>query len=339
MCDTGGLFNSSRPSRTTIGTSSTVDKVRLRAVDSVDLTIIVDNTIDYLLASNDKVHRETFTSGWSKRQKLFAEHGYSVLFTFRRKGAEKSILYDAGLTPETLIHNIETLQIQLKNIDAIVLSHGHTDHHGGLLSLIKKIGKRNLPIILHPDSWKNRKIVLPFGDEFELPPPDRKTLEKADAEIVEERRPSMLMSDEALVTGQVERKTDFEKGLKNQFAEENGKWMPDPWVWDDQGVICNVNGRGLVVVSGCSHSGAVNVLHNARRITGVGKIHAFIGGFHLPGSFEQIIPQTVKEIETLRPDIIVPGHCTGWKATHEIARRLPDSFIQSSVGTRIHFGN
>ncbi len=109
-------------------------------------------------------------------------------------------------------------------------------------------------------------------------------------------------------------------------------------MWDDQGIICNVNGKGLVVVSSCSHAGVVNILRNAQRITGVEKVHAFVGGLHLPGSFEQIIPETVREIETIHPDMIVPGHCTGWKATHEIARRLPGAFVQSSVGTRILFG-
>lgn len=344
MCDTSGMSGAS-----TIGRIATVsyrpskvddvaDTFRLRPIDSVDLTIIVDNTIDALLVSSKQVHRETFAPGWSKRPKPVAEHGYSILFSFHKKGVERNILYDAGLTPETILHNVDTLGIQLENLDAIVLSHGHTDHHGGLLALIRKLGKRKLPLIFHPDAWRNRKVVLPSGAEVELPPPDQRALEREDVQLLEERGHSMLMDDEALVTGQVKRTTDFEKGFKNQYAEENGKWEPDPWVWDDQGIICNINGKGLVVVSSCSHSGAINILRNARQITGVEKVHAFVGGLHLPAAFEPIIPQTVKEFETIHPDVIVPGHCTGWKATHEIARRLPDSFVQSSVGTRIHFG-
>ena len=100
-------------------------------------------------------------------------------------------------------------------------------------------------------------------------------------------------------------------------------WEPDPWIWDDQGIICNVKGRGLVVVSSCSHSGVVNVLRNAQRITGVEKVHAFIGGLHLTGGlFEKIIPETVEELKKIRPDVIVPGHCTGWRAAHQISGAL-----------------
>jgi len=306
-------------------------------VDSVDLTIVVDNSIDALLASEKQVYRPTVSAGWSKLPQLVAEHGYSVLFTFHKKGQSRTLLYDAGLTPETLIHNLDVLGVNLKDVEAIVLSHGHVDHHGGLTGLVRKIGKRKLPLVLHPDAWRNRKIMLPSGQEWELPPPDRKMLEKEDVQIVEEKGPSLLLGDEALVTGRVERVTDFEKGLRFQYAQEDGGWALDSWVWDDQGIICNVNGKGLVIVSGCSHSGVVNILRNARKITGVDKVHAFVGGLHLPGSFAQIIPQTVQELKTIHPDVIVPGHCTGWKATHEIARKMPDAFVQSSVGTRIHF--
>ena len=343
MCETTGFFNAlpvgnGHSSDTDVSTQKEV--IHLRHVDSVEITIIVDNFLDYLLQSDKRVRRPSvFGAGWSKRPQLAAEHGYSVLFTFRKKGEEKSLLYDAGLTPETVTHNLDVLGIQSKNLDAIVLSHGHVDHHGGLIGLLRKIGKRNLPIIMHPEAWRNRKVMLPFRVEWDLPPPDRKALEKEDVRLVEDPGPSLLLSDEALVTGQVERVTDFEKGLKFQYAQTNGGWSADPWIWDDQGVICNINGKGLVVVSGCSHAGVVNILRHAQKITGVNKIHAFIGGLHLPSlGFEEIIPPTIKELERIHPDIIVPGHCTGWKATHEIARRLPDAFIPSSVGSQILFG-
>ncbi len=110
-------------------------------------------------------------------------------------------------------------------------------------------------------------------------------------------------------------------------------------VYDDQGIICNVKGRGLVVVSSCSHAGVVNVLRNAKRLTGASKVHAFIGGLHLSGSiFDPLIQPTLEELTNIGPDLIVPGHCTGWKATHEIARRLPEAYVQTGVGTTLHFG-
>ena len=337
MCEDTGPVNSLPREAAAIGNQS-CGQMRLREVDSVDVTVVVDNSIDLLLASDGLIQRQSFAPGWTKRPKLIAEHGYSVLFKFEKKGRARTFLYDAGLTPEVIVHNLDALGVQLSELETIVLSHGHFDHHGGLVGLMRKIGKRKLPLILHPDAWRTRKMITQKGLEIELPPPDRRTLEREDVQIVEERGPSLLIGDAALVTGKVERVTDFEKGMRNQYAEQDGNWTPDPWVWDDQGIICNVKGKGLVVVSSCSHAGVINILRNAQRITGVEKVHAFVGGLHLPGSFEQIIPETVREIEAFHPDVIVPGHCTGWKAIHETARRLPGAFVPSSVGTLLRFG-
>ena len=331
---TGGRLNSTRFS------STKSETVNLQTVDSVDATILVDNTIDILLASTSNVTRAPLTWDWSKRPQLIAEHGYSLLFNVYKKGSVKTILYDAGLSPDTLTHNLAVLGIQLTDLDGIVLSHGHADHHGGLLGLVHSLGKNNLPLILHPDAWKERKIRFPSGVEIQMPPPDRRALEKNEVRIVDSRAPTLLVSDQVLVTGQVERVTDYEKGFPYQYEEmDNAKWEPDPWIWDDQGIVFNVNGKGLVVASSCSHSGVVNVLRNAQRLTGVDKVHAFLGGMHLTGGlFEKIIPQTIQDVAAINPDIIVPGHCTGWRATHLISRQMPDAYVQGSVGTQIHFG-
>src|SRR5213596_1846369 len=139
-------------------------------------------------------------------------------------------------------------------------------------------------------------------------------------------------TDQALATAQVERVTHYEKGFPLQYEEkDDDRWEPDPWTWDDQGIVFNVNGKGLVVASSCSHSGAVNVLHNAQRITGVNKVHAFIGGMHLSGGiFEKIIPQTIRDIAAIHPDIIIPGHCTGWRAMHLVSHEMPEAYVQGS---------
>ena len=170
-----------------------------------------------------------------------------------------------------------------------------------------------------------------------MPPLDQRPLERADVRIVEECGPSMLLGDGVLVTGHVERDTDFETGL--QRARADGGWEPDPWTWDDQGVVCHVTGRGLVVVSSCSHAGVINMLRNAARVTGMPKVHGFVGGLHLTGGlFEPIIPRTVELLAGFVPDVVVPGHCTGWRATHAIARRLHGKYVQTSVGTTVRFG-
>ncbi len=321
-------------------TTPIADIARLQTVDSVDTTILVDNSIDILLPSTDHVIRPTLSWDWSTRPQLIAEHGYSLLFNVHKKGNVKTILYDAGLSPKTITHNLAVLGIRLTDLDGIVLSHGHADHHGGLLGIVRTLGKKNLPLVIHPDAWKNRKIRFPSGQEMHMPPPDRRALEKNDVQIIDSRAPSLLLSDQALVTGQVERVTDYEKGFPYQYEERDKEhWELDPWIWDDQGIVFNVNGKGLVVASSCSHSGVVNVLRNAHRVTGVNKVHAFIGGMHLTGGvFEKIIPQTIQDVATIHPDIIVPGHCTGWKATHLLSREMPEAYLQGSVGIRIHFG-
>jgi 7,8-dihydropterin-6-yl-methyl-4-(beta-D-ribofuranosyl)aminobenzene 5'-phosphate synthase len=321
-------------------TKPSIDIIRLQSVDSVDATILVDNVIDILMSSSYNVIRPPLTWDWSKRPQLRAEHGYSLLLNVNKKGATRTILYDTGLGPDTIIHNLAVLGIQLTDLDAIVLSHGHADHHGGLLGIVHNLGKKNLPLVLHPDAWKNRKIMFPNGQEIHMPPPDHRALEKNEVQIIDSRAPSLLLSDQALVTGQVERVTSYEKGFPYQYEEKpDDSWESDPWIWDDQGIIFNVKGKGLVVASSCSHSGIVNVLRNAQRITGISKIHAFIGGMHLTGGlFEKIIPQTVQDVTALHPDIIIPGHCTGWRAMHLLSREFPEGYVQPSVGTRIQFG-
>jgi 7,8-dihydropterin-6-yl-methyl-4-(beta-D-ribofuranosyl)aminobenzene 5'-phosphate synthase len=310
----------------------------IRPADSVDVTLLVDNSIDLLVASDDHAQRPLLHPDWLERTQLRAEHGFSALITIRSGGDEKRLIYDAGLTAETLVNNLTSMGITLEDVQSIVLSHGHGDHHGGLEGLLRKVGRKRLPLILHPDAWKMRKIVFPTGAEINLPPPDRKMLSLANVEIVEQEGPSFQFGEEALVSGRVERVTEFEKGFPIQWAQGKSGWEPDPMIWDDQNLVCAVKEKGLVVVSGCGHAGAINILRNARRLTGIQQIHAFVGGVHLTGRiFEPIISPTVDELERLRPDYIVPGHCTGWKARQEISRRLPGAYLEPSVGTRYHF--
>lgn len=314
-------------------------RIQLRSVDSLDVTILVDNFVDVLMAGSDRVKRAPLAPNWSEREQLIAEHGYSALLTIREAGTTRNVLYDAGLGKDTLLHNIAALGLSVKDLDAIVLSHGHADHHGGLLGIVQAVGKGKMPIVLHPDAWRTRKLTFPNGFELSLPPPDCKALEAADVRLLQERGPSLLVGDGVLVSGQVERTTDFEKGLPSQtWLNHDGRWEPDPSTWDDQPVVMHVKGKGLVVVSGCSHAGAVNILRHAAKVTGVDHVHAFVGGFHLSGSqFEPSIPRTVEEFQQIRPDVVVPGHCTGWKAVHEIAHRMPEAYVQTSVGTSLRF--
>lgn len=313
-------------------------RVSLEPVDAVDVTILIDNFVDILLPSTEVAVRAPLFYDWSQREELIAEHGYSLLLTVQRGNRSETILYDAGLGRTTAVHNMDVLGINIGDIRAMVLSHGHADHHSGLQGIFERLGRRRMPLVLHPDAWRERKIVFPTGVEVGMPPPSHNDLDREGWQVVEERAPSLLLDGMVLVTGEVERTTDFEKGFPLQYAKTSDGWEKDTWIWDDQGVVCNVRDKGLVVLSSCSHAGAINALRHAQKITGIDRIYAFVGGMHLTGGlFEPIIPRTVDELIAINPAIIVPGHCTGWRATHELSRKFPSAYVQTSVGTRLHF--
>jgi 7,8-dihydropterin-6-yl-methyl-4-(beta-D-ribofuranosyl)aminobenzene 5'-phosphate synthase len=309
----------------------------LAPVDGVDVTIIVDNYIDLLMAGSEDVHRY-LVEDLADRDQLVAEHGFSALVTVRSGGTSSSILYDAGLTPSALGRNLAVLDVPVNDLRAIVISHGHVDHHGGLEGLFRRHGAARLPLIIHPEAWRERKVVFPTGVEVRLPPPSRGDLEREGVQLIEERSETLLLDGSLLVSGQVERVTPFEKGFPVHYARSNGGWEPDPLIWDDQNVIVNVQGKGLVIVSGCSHAGAVNVVRNAQRLTGERRIAGFVGGLHLTGGlFEAIIADTVEELTAADVGRVLPAHCSGWKAVHALAKRMPGAFVQPAVGTVVRF--
>lgn len=311
--------------------------VALQPVDSLEVLILVDNVSDALLASSE-VARRTQLNLNPDADQLLAEHGYSLLITVERGGTRESILYDAGFTRTTASHNLDVLGVRIGDLRTVVQSHGHADHHGGLSGMVSRVGRRGLPLILHPDAWLDRKIVFPDGREIPAPPPSHNDLDREGVTVVEERGPTLLVDGCVMVSGQVDRTTDFEPGFPIQYRRSGRGWEPDYMVWDDQGMIVHLRGRGLVVMSSCSHSGVINVLRNARRLSGIDRLHAFVGGCHLSGAImEPVIPRTLDEMAKLHFEVIVPGHCTGWKATHQLARLFPDAFVQSSVGTTLRF--
>ncbi len=310
----------------------------LRPVDRVDVTVVVDLSVDVLLPSIGPAVRPTLHFDWSTRDALRAEHGYSLLVQTWAGEESHSVLYDAGLSPTTFLWNCDVLEIRPNEIEAILLSHGHADHHGGLEALFARYGRAGLPVVLHPDARLERRIVFPTGVVLDMPPPSVNDLEAEGARVLDEPGPTLWGGDTMLLSGQVERTTSYETGFPFQERRDGSAWAPDTWIWDDQNLVVNVRERGLVVMSGCSHAGAVNVLRYARHLTGIEHVHAFVGGMHLTGgTFEPIIPATIDDVASLAPDYLVPGHCTGYRALAEIVTRFPDRYLASSVGSRYSF--
>lgn len=244
------------------------------------------------------------------------------------------MLFDTGVTPDGLVANLDRLAVAADTFEAIVLSHGHFDHVMGLDGLARRLGPRNLPVLLHPDFWNRRRIVTPSG-AWDLPAPSRSGVEGSGFQVIEDRRPSFLMDGALLVTGEVDRNTDFERGMPSHQAWRDGGWEPDPLIHDDQAVVLHVRDKGLVIVTGCGHAGIVNIVRHAKTLTGVGRVYAVLGGLHLSGPvFEPVIPKAVAALAEESLQVLVPGHCTGWKAQIALAAGLPDAFRPNAVGSR-----
>ncbi|WP_089328336.1 MBL fold metallo-hydrolase [Actinomadura meyerae] len=344
MCETGGGQAEASASMPRPAPGAAVDPIALEPVDEVEIVTLVDNVYDALLTDGERVRRAgaglgAVTAPQFEEGRTFggmiAEHGFSALVTVRRGGRSTSVLFDTGLSPDAMVTNADRLGLDLGGIQAVVLSHGHFDHAGGLAGLAGRRGVRSLPMVVHPLAWTRRRLALPGREPEELPTLSPRALAGEGFEVIERREPSLLLDGSVLITGEVDRTTEFERGMPPPHQAWTGsEWAHDPLVTDDQALVVHVRDRGLVVLTGCGHAGAVNIVRHARRLTGVDRLHALVGGLHLGGpAFEPVIPPTVAALTDLAPSLVVPGHCTGWRAQHALASALPDAWVQSSSGT------
>lgn len=314
-------------------------QVQLCEVDGVEVTTLVDNVADLLLENTENVKRAPRIRDGELSPPLLAEHGFSAIIRATKGGENHAILLDTGLSETSMLINADRLGVDLGDVEAVVISHGHVDHIKGLVPALDRL-RPDIPIVIHPHAFAPRIMKIPDGTEVRMTPLDPDELERSGARIIRETRPSLIADEMILVTGQIPRVTEFEFGFPIQYAIVDGVEQHDPLTPDDQSLVIAVKGKGLVIVSGCAHAGIINTLKYARELAGVEHVHAVIGGFHLGGPlYESVIEPTADAIQEIGPDFILPAHCTGWKAIHEFARRMPEAFIQNSVGTRLVFGS
>jgi len=313
-----------------------MSELNLREADKLEITILTDNYTDVLLMdSTDVVKRPPIQ--FAAESSPLAEHGLSCLLKVFAGSEQHVVLLDTGISATCLLHNADALQVNLRKVEAIVLSHGHFDHYGGLIGALNK-AKRGIPLVVHPDAFLPFRVNMTMlGLLIEMPPLDEIALKDTGVELRKVRQPSTLASDLVLVLGEVERVTDFEKGVPFVEAKIDNEWVEDAFL-HDQGVAVKVKGKGLVVISGCAHAGIINTVKHAQKVARTDKVHAVLGGFHLGGAIlEPIVGPTIEEMKKIGPELVVPMHCTGWKTINRFAEEMSAQFILNSVGTTYVF--
>ncbi len=311
--------------------------VPIKAVDRVEILTVIDNYVDVLLTNSEVITRPPLAkSGTIPVDTLLAEHGLSLLVSVHEGEETHTLLFDTGYSRIGVPHNLDQLGVDLNQVEAMALSHGHMDHTGSLYPVLDRIPNR-IPLVLHPEAFHAPRFFgLADGRKLLFPQTlVKEDLEKQNIDLVESKTPTSLAGETIVVTGEVERVTSFEKGLPNAVLERDGKIEKDP-ILDDQALVVHLKGKGLVVIAGCSHAGIINTIFHAQKMTGIQKVHAVVGGFHLSGPyFEKIIEQTIGELKKIRPQFLSPMHCTGWKAIQRMSQEFPDEFIFNSVGSLI----
>jgi 7,8-dihydropterin-6-yl-methyl-4-(beta-D-ribofuranosyl)aminobenzene 5'-phosphate synthase len=338
----------------------------LQEVDSINITILVDNITDRLLSSLSLVKRPPLISNKRFNKPPIAEHGFSTLleisYKYKDKKILKKFLFDTGVSKNGIIYNSNIFGINFEDIETIILSHGHFDHISGLISVLKKINKP-IEIITHPDAFLRRWVVFPDGRKARMDTLDEGEIKEFGGIIIKNSDINYLPrlktkinpkdyidnnisnnnnnnNNRILITGEIPRITKFEKGFPLQFKEgkDENDLIADPFVKDDQALVILLKNKGLVILTGCGHAGIINTLNYATKVTGIKKVYAIIGGFHLTGEgYEESIPLTISELLKINPEYIIPCHCTGWKASNEIIKSMPKKYIQTSVGSTFCF--
>lgn len=265
-----------------------------------------------------------------RNSSVWAQHGLSILLELGFGLDRMKLLMDTGTSSSVMLHNADALNIDLSEIDLISLSHGHYDHTGGLMGVLHR-RKSRIAVLAHPDIFAPKLKARPTLKFIGLPF-NRAEAEAAGAIFLEARNP-VAIAPGFTTTGEVPRIESFEK-VEGFWTVKDGQYCQDI-IPDDQSLAVNISSKGLAVVTGCAHSGIINTIRYAQKITGVEKLYAVIGGFHLMDADEGRIEATAKALKELDPAIVRPGHCTGQKAVCRLQEALGERCRPLAVGDSI----
>jgi len=350
----------------------------ITTVDRLEVLVLVDNVTDSLSTNPNNVQTEWAGLLQSGRMQVLsgkatccAHHGLSLLITAYVGGEKRTLLFDAGPHGETFLRNAKILGVDLAEVEAVVLSHGHWDHAGGLVSAIEEISKRQsdagmgregdagtgrhgdvgmgrggdaatgrkvVECYVHPGMFAERALQKPDGEVIRFEQvPNVDELANAGARIVNTKEPQFIAGGAFYLSGEIPRRTAYETGLPGHVrrASDGQGWEPDPLILDERFISVHVKDKGQVIFSACSHAGLVNVLMHAQSVFPEVGLYGVIGGLHLSGVTEKIIPQTVDDLRQFDLQLIAPGHCTGWRALSVMSTAFGDELVPLAVGKRL----
>jgi 7,8-dihydropterin-6-yl-methyl-4-(beta-D-ribofuranosyl)aminobenzene 5'-phosphate synthase len=273
---------------------------------------------------------------------LCANLGFGCRLTADAGGIQHKMLFDTGPEGPIFLRNCANLGISLGEIECIAVSHGHWDHMGALPATLGAIRARGGRTVVHvnPGMFNERAIRLADGAVIpaaKVPLPGE--IEALGATVVNDPGPRLLLDGQFYLSGEIPRVSAFEKGRTDHLSRPapDRPWQPDPLLLDERMLVAHIRGLGLVVLSACSHAGIVNVCTEVRRLFPDIPIHCVMGGLHLGGVMERLIPDTVEALRQFAIAHIITGHCTGWRALHALANAFGDKVSQSAVGTTYTF--
>lgn len=291
---------------------------KLGALDSLRITVLAEDSVLY---------------GTS----YLGQHGVSFLVEGASQGNTKRILVDVGQNPDALLSNMRTMGISPSIANAIVLTHCHHDHTQGIRRVLRETEKKDVPVIAHPAIFRRRFVTQPSYRELgTMPGGSKAEIEEAGGSMSLTKDPFTIMPG-IMTTGEVRRRTEFEGASTGLKTIENGM-VVDDLMLDDISVIANVKDKGLVIITGCSHAGIVNIAHQAIEVAGSNKIEGIIGGLHLVEAPDTVIRRTVEELSKLNVARISAGHCTGFKAQVELYHTFKERFLPLHTGMQFEWG-
>jgi 7,8-dihydropterin-6-yl-methyl-4-(beta-D-ribofuranosyl)aminobenzene 5'-phosphate synthase len=290
---------------------------KMRQLDSCKITVLAEDSVLY-------------------ESPYLGQHGVSFLLEGISGTTKKHILIDVGQNSDALLHNMKIMGISASIIDAVLLTHCHYDHTQGITNMLRHVGKNDVPVIAHPDIFRLHFITEPYHRLAGIMPGDsRVEMERAGGCMSLSKEPLTIMPG-IMTTGEVPRYEDFGKVAIDLKTIEGGA-IVDDLMLDDISIIANMRDKGLVIITGCSHAGVINIVHHAQEITGISRVEAIIGGLHLVDATDEIINRTVEGLHDMNVSWISAGHCTGFKAQVKLYHAFGERFspLQTGMGFTI----